>query len=42
MADISRVQFLTDASRHGVPVADLDDDELKSERREQGRSPDTR
>jgi predicted HTH domain antitoxin len=31
MAGISRVQFLTEASRHGVAVADLDEDELRSE-----------
>jgi predicted HTH domain antitoxin len=31
MSGISRVQFLTDASRLGVAVADLDDDELHAE-----------
>jgi predicted HTH domain antitoxin len=31
MSGISRVQFLTDASRLGVAVADLDDDELRAE-----------
>ena len=31
MAEISRVEFLREASRHGVPVADLDDEEFKSE-----------
>lgn len=31
IAGISRVQFLTDASRHGVAVADLDEDEMKAE-----------
>jgi len=31
MAGISRVQFLIEASRHGVAVADLDDEETKSE-----------
>lgn len=31
MSGVSRVAFLHEASRHGVPVADLDDDELKEE-----------
>jgi len=31
MSGLSRVAFLTEASRYGVPVADLDDEELKSE-----------
>jgi len=31
MSGISRVQFLTDASRLGVAVAELADDELRAE-----------
>lgn len=31
MCDMRRVAFLTEASKCGVPVADLDDEELKSE-----------
>jgi predicted HTH domain antitoxin len=31
MAGISRVNFLLEASRHGVPVADLDEEEMRSE-----------
>lgn len=31
MSGMSRVEFLGEASRHGVPVADLDADELKQE-----------
>jgi predicted HTH domain antitoxin len=31
MAGIGRVQFLSEASRHGIAVADLDEDELKAE-----------
>lgn len=31
MAGITRGEFLTEASRHGVAVADLDDDEVKAE-----------
>ncbi len=31
MAGVSRVKFLLEASRHGVPVADMDDDEARTE-----------
>lgn len=31
MSGLSRVEFLTEASRQGVPVADLDEEELRAE-----------